>query len=147
MQGTSLNVHVASPTYCPGGKTVPDWVEKLETKTGGDEKLTKYIDVSAVLNDSKDEVRIAIVNRHATDSYNVPIRFGPACECSVEKVKVYEVWSADLKDNNGWDGERVKTVEKEVEWSGEYHLKEHSFQCRFSFLYLVSSAATEWSFF
>ncbi|KAE9394577.1 glycoside hydrolase family 51 protein [Gymnopus androsaceus JB14] len=129
MQGTSLNVHVASPVYT--GKTVPDWVGKLENKTGGEDKLTKYIDVSAVLSDSKDEVRMAIVNRHATEAYAVPIRFGPACECDNGMVKVYEVWSADLKDNNGWDGERVKTVEKDIEWTGEYEVKEHSFQCRF----------------
>ncbi|KAJ3735517.1 glycoside hydrolase family 51 protein [Lentinula guzmanii] len=126
MQGTSLNVHVESPLYT--GQTVPDWIEKLEKNSGGDEKLTKYIDVSAVLSDSKDEVRVAIVNRHATEGYTIPIRFGPACDVLGEKVKVHEVWSADLKDNNGWDGERVQTVEKELPWSGEYSVKQHSFQ-------------------
>ncbi|KAF9074206.1 glycoside hydrolase family 51 protein [Rhodocollybia butyracea] len=125
MQGTSLNIHVASPQYT--GKTVPEWVEKLENGNGGDEKLTKYIDVSAVLSDSKDEIRVAIVNRNATEAYTVPIRFGPVCDV-LETVKVHEVWSADLKDNNGWDGERVHTVEKELPWTGEYLVKEHSFQ-------------------
>ncbi|KAJ3801853.1 glycoside hydrolase family 51 protein [Lentinula aff. detonsa] len=126
MQGTSLNVHVESPLYT--GQTVPDWIEKLEKNSGGDEKLTKYIDVSAILSDSKDEIRVAIVNRNATEAYTIPIRFGPACDVLGEKVKVHEVWSADLKDNNGWDGERVQTVEKELPWSGEYSVKQHSFQ-------------------
>ncbi|KIK64082.1 glycoside hydrolase family 51 protein [Collybiopsis luxurians FD-317 M1] len=126
MQGTSLNVHVSSPVY--SGKTVPDWVEKLENKTGGDEKLTKFIDVSAVLSDARDEIRVAIVNKHATDAYTIPIRFGPACKVVGETVKVFEVWSPNLKDNNGWDGERVQTVEKEESWTGEYSVKRHSFQ-------------------
>ncbi|KAF5391083.1 hypothetical protein D9757_003131 [Collybiopsis confluens] len=126
MHGISLDVHVASPLY--DGKTVPDWIQKLETKTGGDHKLTKYIDVSATLSESGDEIRVVIVNKHATDAYVVPILFGPACKVVGETAKVYEVWSPDLKDRNGWDGERVQTVEKEVSWTGEYSVREHSFQ-------------------
>jgi alpha-L-arabinofuranosidase len=129
MQGTSLDVHVDSDSY--DGTTVPTFVQHLEKTTPPSSKLTKYIDVSAVLSTSGQEVRVAIVNRHETAEYDLPILFGPSGKIAGDKVKVYEVWSESLKDTNGFDGETVKTVEKEVEWEGKYPLKAHSFQGEF----------------
>ncbi|THU88547.1 glycoside hydrolase family 51 protein [Dendrothele bispora CBS 962.96] len=133
MRGTSIDVHVSSPSY--QGKTVPDFISKLEKQDRG--KYTKWIDVSGVLGTNNDLVRLAIVNRHPLESFTVPISFGPECAL-VEgaPVKVYEVWSENLKDSNyrgdGEQGEeKVKIVEKELkadEWSGKYLLKAHSFQ-------------------
>ncbi|ESK91159.1 glycoside hydrolase family 51 protein [Moniliophthora roreri MCA 2997] len=126
MQGTSLNVHVESDSY--DGTTVPPFIQNLDKTAPSSSKLTKYIDVSAVLSADGQEVRVAIVNRHETEEYDVPVRFGPVGEVLGDNVKVYEVWSEDLKDSNGFDGEKVKTIEKEVKWKGKYRLKAHSFQ-------------------
>ncbi|KAK7451721.1 hypothetical protein VKT23_012400 [Stygiomarasmius scandens] len=133
MHGASLDIHVASPGY--DGKTVPDFIKKLDKQDKG--KHTKWIDVSGVICEGNDVIRLAIVNRHPSESFAVPISFGPACTL-VEGagVKVYEVWSENLQDSNyhldGEDSkEKVKTIEKELsanEWSGVYLLKAHSFQ-------------------
>lgn len=53
----------------------------------------------------------------------VPIRFGPGAE-----VEVYEVWSAELGDRNGFEEEKVRTVRRTEAWQGTYECKEHSFQ-------------------
>lgn len=87
---------------------------------------------------STKEIRVAIVNRHDAESFDVPILFGPACELVGDKIKVYEVWGESLGDSNGFDEEKVKTVEKEVEFHGLYHLKKHSFQSKMRFALLNS---------
>jgi alpha-N-arabinofuranosidase len=39
------------------------------------------------------------------------------------------VWSADLRDRNGFEGEKVKSVESTLDdWQGMYEVKAHSFQ-------------------
>lgn len=126
MRGTSLSVHVSSPTYTD--LTVPSFVQHLTAHTPDSSKLTKYVDVSAVL--SGKEVRIAIVNRSDVDEFEVPILFGPGPGISAEwpEIKVYEVWSEGLRDGNSFQEEKVKTVEKAVKFNGSYRLKKHSFQ-------------------
>ncbi|KAF9262484.1 glycoside hydrolase family 51 protein [Marasmius fiardii PR-910] len=133
MHGTSLDVHVQSPVY--EGKTVPSFVKDISPKggeVGGSRDLRKWIDVSAVLSDSLLEIRVAIVNRHPTDGFEVPILFGPRMEMVGERVKVYEVYSDRLEDTNGFEGEKVRTVEREVDGLGDdglkYEVKKHSFQ-------------------
>lgn len=110
MQGTSLDIHVESPSYTEA--TVPVWVAKLEKYTPDAQKLTKFIDVSAVLSGTagqESEVRVAIVNRHAQQSFEVPIRVGPTWELvKGAKVKVYEVWSESLKDSNWFNKRRTR---------------------------------------
>ena len=90
--------------------------------------MTKYLDCSAVI--EGEEVRLAIVNRHESDSFVVAIHFGPRCELGNSKVKVHEIWSKDLGDRNGFEETKVKTAESEVELKegGMYSVKEHSFQ-------------------
>lgn len=127
MVGTALSVHVSAPVY--DGPTVPTFVQALTTPTPPLLKLTKWIDVSGVLSPNGKEVRLAIINRHATEAFFVPIRFGPAAEVS-RTVKVYDVWSENLGDNNGFGMTKVKTVERTVEgWQGaKWECKRHSFQ-------------------
>ncbi|KAF5365048.1 hypothetical protein D9758_010992 [Tetrapyrgos nigripes] len=136
MQGTSLDIHVVSPSY-EGTKTVPDFISKLEKQDQG--RYTKWIDVSGILTESQDTVRLAVVNRHPSESFEVPIAFGPACTVLEDAVvKVYEVWSENLKDSNYYDWEKgvkgeekVLIVEKDVkpgDWNGSYMFKAHSFQ-------------------
>ncbi|KAF7369840.1 Glycoside hydrolase family 51 protein [Mycena sanguinolenta] len=91
-------------------------------------RLTKWIDASAVLSPSKTEIRLAVVNRHQTRAFDVPIAFGPDARVAPRLV-VHEVWSPQLGDRNGFEGEKVKTVERKVDaWDGVYQCKEHSFQ-------------------
>ncbi|KAJ8079372.1 hypothetical protein PM082_021877 [Marasmius tenuissimus] len=126
MHGTALDVHVDSPVY--EGKTVPAFVKDLAGKGG--KEMRGWVDVSAVLSPSNDEIRVAILNRHPEETFAVDVRFGPNTEAG-GKVKVYEVYSDNLTDTNGFEtdgGEKVKTVEKEVEFDGTYEVKKHSFQ-------------------
>lgn len=132
MRGTSLAVHVTTPspatTYV--GPTVPSFIQDLTVHTPDSAKLTKYVDVSAVLaslSERKREIRVAIVNRSDTDAFSVPILFGPNADVA-ETITIHEVWSADLKDGNGFDGEKIKTVTREEKFTGIYVLKKHSFQ-------------------
>ncbi|KAK0438303.1 glycoside hydrolase family 51 protein [Armillaria borealis] len=124
MRGASLAVHVNSPVYT--GPTVPTWIKQLDTHMPDAAKLTKYIDVSAVYVEESKEVRVAVVNRHESEDFTVSIIF--AQPVGEKKVKVYEVWSPHLGDTNGFEGEKVSTVQKEVDWEGSYVLKKHSFQ-------------------
>ncbi|KAG6835743.1 hypothetical protein H0H93_015044 [Arthromyces matolae] len=128
MRGAALNVHVSSPFY--DGVTVPKFVQDLEKHTPEGSKLTKYVDVSAVLVQEEKEIRVALVNRDAEQSFKVPIKFGPDAQVS-DLVTVHEVWSEDIKTSNTFGDEKVKTVVKEVKWEGEFELKKHSFQDAF----------------
>lgn len=139
MRGASLNVHVgAEPADAQGlsydGPTFPPFIQHLTSHTPESLKLTKFIDVSAVLVTPTDEpalksteVRVAIVNRHDVDDCEVPIRFGPNTGV-YSSIVVHEVWSESLKDSNSFEEEKVKTVRKEVDFGGTFIVKKHSFQ-------------------
>jgi alpha-N-arabinofuranosidase len=132
MRGSSLAVHVTTPfpSAIYTGPTVPPFIQNITQYTPDFAKLTKYVDVSAVLSsgESGQEIRVAIVNRSDKDDFDVPILFGPNVQGVRETVKVYEVWSPDLKDGNGFNEEKVKTVQREEKFGGIYKLKKHSFQ-------------------
>jgi len=126
MHGTALDLFVDSPVY--EGKTVPAFVKHLSGKGG--REMRGWVDVSAVLSPSEDEIRVAILNRHPEEGFVIDVRFGPNTEVA-GKIKVHEVYSDKLTDTNGFEsdgGEKVRTVEKEVEFNGTYEVKEHSFQ-------------------
>jgi len=134
MRGFSLDVYVTiasdarSSIYT--GPTVPKFIQDLTLHTPDSKKLTKYVDVSAVLANAESgvqQIRIAIVNRHESEEYDVPIVFGRDVDVQ-EAVEVFEVWNADLKASNWFGDEKVKTLKREEEFGGVYHLKKHSFQ-------------------
>jgi len=131
MLRASLDIHVQSPSF--EGATVPPFIQHLTLHTPDSARLTKFVDVSAVLSSSTTpaEIRVAIVNRSEIDSFMVHIAFGPKAKVE-DSVKVYEVWSEDLKDRNGFgEGEdKVKVVERvdTLDAKGCYMLKSHSFQ-------------------
>ncbi|GLB43090.1 putative glycoside hydrolase family 51 protein [Lyophyllum shimeji] len=131
MRGSSLDVHVTipRPDAVYTGPTVPSFVQDLTVHTPDSAKLTKYVDVSAVLasKDDRREIRVAIVNRSDTESFKVPILFGPNAVVA-SSIRVHELWSADLKASNGFEEEKVKTVVRDEEFLGTYTLKKHSFQ-------------------
>ncbi|KAL0947978.1 hypothetical protein HGRIS_010604 [Hohenbuehelia grisea] len=128
MRGTSLDVHVGT---APGSyyteATVPAFVQHLTLHTPDHAKLTKFVDVSAVLSPDKDEVRIAIVNRNDAADYTIPIRFGPAAAIE-DDIVVHEVWSPNIKDSNSFQETKVDVVRREEKFDGIYTLKKHSFQ-------------------
>ncbi|PPQ94930.1 hypothetical protein CVT25_004416 [Psilocybe cyanescens] len=131
MRGSSLSVHVDNPasTLTYAGPTVPKFVQDLNISTPDSAKLTKFVDVSAVLaiTGQGKEIRIAIVNRSDDTDFKVPILFGPQVSVKEDFV-VHEVWHEDLKASNGFDGEKVNTVIKNERFKGNYELKKHSFQ-------------------
>ncbi|TFK32901.1 glycoside hydrolase family 51 protein [Crucibulum laeve] len=132
MLGSSLNVHVTTPSHNVNytGPTVPKFIQDITLHTPDSTKLTRYVDVSAVLAitaESGHEIRIAIVNRSDSQEFNVPLVFGPNATVA-DAFTIHEVWHEDLKANNGFDGEKVKTVIKEGKFTGSYLLKKHSFQ-------------------
>lgn len=136
MRGTSLDIYVTTPPNSTAviytGPTVPQFVQDLTPHTPDSKKLTKFIDVSAVLTTTSSgirQVRIAIVNKHETEEYDVPIVFGR--DVNVQgSFDVYEVWHDDLKVTNWFNDEKVTTVEKKENFTGTYHLKRHSFQSK-----------------
>jgi alpha-L-arabinofuranosidase len=130
MQGASLNIHVQSPSY--EGPTVPPFTQHLTLHTPDSARLTKFVDASAVLPQSKQptEIRVAIVNRSENDCFLTRFAFGPNVEVE-SRVKVYELWSKNLEDRNSFGEEdKVKAVEREEQWDAKkgYMLKNHSFQ-------------------
>ncbi|KAJ7028936.1 glycoside hydrolase family 51 protein [Mycena alexandri] len=132
MQGTSLSLHVAAdgPEDAYKGPTVPPFVANLTQHTPPAARLTKWIDSSGVLSPDGTQIRVALLNRHQSAAFSVPILFGPDTSVGKE-VTVHEVWSADLRDRNGFEsdgGEKVKSVVRIVDWEGVYECKEHSFQ-------------------
>ncbi|KAG5719495.1 putative alpha-N-arabinofuranosidase C [Termitomyces sp. T112] len=132
MQGTSLDVFVSapSPSTFYTGPTVPKFVQDLTKHTPDAAKLTKYVDVSAVLSRDGREIRVALLNRHEEESFVVPIWFagGSGSAGVEEEVRVYEVWSENLRDGNTFGEERVRSVERVVRFEGSYEIKRHSFQ-------------------
>lgn len=138
MRGSSLDVHVDSPSYT--GVTVPAFISQLGAHTPASGQLTKYVDVSAVLKDR--EIRVAAVNRSDVDDFEVRFAFGPLAQVQ-DSIQVYEVWSQNLGDGNNFKengGEKVGTVSKQgkLDGQGKYLLKKHSFQGgSFRFVWLV----------
>lgn len=133
MRGASLSVHVTSPNPLTvySGPTVPSFIKDLTVHTPDFSKLTKFVDVSAVLADGGQglqEIRVAIVNRSDVESYEVPILFGPNVKGLGEKITIHEVWSENLSDGNNFEVENVKTLTRVETLSGTYQLKKHSFQ-------------------
>lgn len=133
MRGTSLDVSVitSSPSDYYTGPTVPPFTQNLAIHSPDSKKLTKYIDVSAVLSSTTlgtKEIRLAIVNRHENSAFDVPIHFGPNSQGVAEEITVHEVWHEDLRASNGFDGEKVRTVVKQQRFSGIYKVNSHSFQ-------------------
>ncbi|KAG5337189.1 hypothetical protein C0989_010345 [Termitomyces sp. Mn162] len=130
--GTSLDVFVSapSPSTFYTGPTVPKFVQDLTKHTPDAAKLTKYVDVSAVLSRDGREIRVALLNRHEEESFVVPIWFagGSGSAGVEEEVRVYEVWSENLRDGNTFGEERVRSVERVVRFEGSYEIKRHSFQ-------------------
>lgn len=131
MRGASLSVHVdnPAPALVYTGPTVPKFVQDLSVHTPDSAKLTKFVDVSAVLASAGQgkEIRIAIVNRSEDTDFKVRILFGPQANVKEDFV-IHEVWHQDLKASNGFDGEKVHTVVKNERFTGSYELKRHSFQ-------------------
>lgn len=129
MQGTALSLHVTAdaPDDAYTGPTVPAFVARLTEHTPPAARLTKWIDASGVLSPDGTQVRVAIVNRHQTQAFSIPIVFGPDAQVAAQ-VSVHEVWSADLRDRNGFEGEKVRSVKRAVDWQGVYECKKHSFQ-------------------
>ncbi|KAF9472405.1 glycoside hydrolase family 51 protein [Pholiota conissans] len=132
MRGASLSVHVTtpSPDYVYSGPTVPKFVHDLTVHTPDFSKLTKFVDVSAVLaaiSQNIREIRIAIVNRSDSLDFEVPILFGPAVSVQ-DEVTVHQVWHEDIRASNGFDEEKVKVSMSTERFTGIFKLKKHSFQ-------------------
>jgi alpha-N-arabinofuranosidase len=141
MRGSSLDVYVTTPPDSSStiytGPTVPKFIQDLTLHTPDSKKLTKFVDVSAVLATADDtgfrEIRISIVNKNETKEYDVPLVFGRDVNVK-EDIVVYEVWHENLKATNWFGDEKVRTVERKESFSGIYRLKKHSFQSESSFL-------------
>ncbi|KAF8182674.1 glycoside hydrolase family 51 protein [Pholiota molesta] len=133
MRGASLAVHVTTPSpaqHVYSGPTVPKFVHDLTVHTPDAAKLTKYVDVSAVLATTAQgtkEVRLAIVNRSETEAFDVPVRFGPEAKVKGEVV-VHEVWHEDLRASNWFGEEKVRVVTRRERFVGTVEVKRHSFQ-------------------
>lgn len=131
MRGSALDVLVTTPSPASyyDGPTVPPFIKDINVHTPDSSKLTKYVDVSAVIADQQGtkEIRIAIVNRSATEEFEIPILFGPNATVS-GNFTIHEVWHEDLKASNTFGKEKVATVVKQAKFSGTYKLKRHSFQ-------------------
>jgi hypothetical protein len=99
MQGTALSLHVTSSPNDDDaytGATVPPFVAALSAHTPPAARLTKWIDASGVLSPDGKEVRVAIVNRHQTKDFSVPIEFGPAANVA-SNVTVHQVTQLNMR--------------------------------------------------
>ncbi|KAF5368160.1 hypothetical protein D9615_010195 [Tricholomella constricta] len=94
MRGSSLDIHVMTPSADAvyTGPTVPTFVHYLTVHTLDSAKLTKCVDVSAVLASAADprEIRVLIVNRSDTETFTVPLLFGPNAKVADDISRVYE---------------------------------------------------------
>ncbi|KAI0716651.1 glycoside hydrolase [Earliella scabrosa] len=119
--GSSVNLAVTSPHF--SGETLPGWISSVKG-------FPKDLDASAVLhtdpNTKARSLRVAVVNRSETASYDVPLRV--AFENVGAEVEVHELWHADVKARNGWGKENEVSVKTKTErWSGRWTFREHSF--------------------
>ncbi|KAF7304465.1 Glycoside hydrolase family 51 protein [Mycena chlorophos] len=99
MQGTALDVYVSSEEDDDdfyAGETEPPFIAKLAKYTPKGRKPTGWVDVSAVLSPDGSEIRIAIVNRHATKPFSVPLAFSVPSTPKPE-VTIHEVYHPDLR--------------------------------------------------
>ena len=71
-------------------------------------------------------LRVAVVNRSETQSYEVPLRI--AFELVGAEVEVHELWHSDVKARNGWGKENEVSVKTRREkWGEKWTFREHSF--------------------
>lgn len=118
--GTSVNVSVTSSKFV--GETLPRWISTIKGPPNN-------LDVSAVLHSDPDaksrSLRLAVVNRSETQSYDVPLRL--AFERAGTKAQVHELWHPDVKARNGWGQENEVAVKTRTEhWNGRWTFREHS---------------------
>ncbi|KAI1794400.1 glycoside hydrolase [Ganoderma leucocontextum] len=119
--GTSIDVSVTSPKF--SGDTLPCWISTMKG-------FPSDLDVSAVLHSDPDtksrSLRVAVVNRSETSSYDVPVRI--AFERVGAQAEVHELWHADVKARNGWGKEDEVSVRTRTgQWGGRCTFREHSF--------------------
>ncbi len=119
--GVAVDLSVASPTF--SGETLPRWISSVKG-------LPNDLDASAVLYTDPDtktrSLRVAVVNRSETQSYDVPLRV--AFETVGAEVEAHELWHADVKARNGWGKENEVSVKSKTEkWTSLWTFREHSF--------------------
>ncbi|PSR76770.1 hypothetical protein PHLCEN_2v8222 [Hermanssonia centrifuga] len=117
--GISVRVSLNSPAF--SGETLPEWISTIKGQPS-------ILDASAVLHDSsRKSLRVAVVNRSETESYEVPIRVAFA-EIAVKEVEVHELWHSDVNAQNGWGRENeVQVRTRRESWHGKWTFREHSF--------------------
>ncbi|KAF7304178.1 Glycoside hydrolase family 51 protein [Mycena indigotica] len=135
MQGTSLSIHSTTETDDDyySGPTEPAFIAKLAGHSPSSLKLTKWIDVSGVLSEDGKQVRLAIVNRNATRSYDLPVIFPASSVHGAQfrvgtEITVHELWHPDLDARNDFEEEKVNVQVRKQVWDGKLAVKEHSFQ-------------------
>ncbi|KAI0069537.1 glycoside hydrolase [Panus rudis PR-1116 ss-1] len=124
--GTSVRVSVDSPKFT--GETLPTWISSIKGHPS-------ELDASAVVVTSpegKRSLRVAVVNRSETQSYNVPIRIAfddpGSSSWGPREVEVHEVWHEDVKARNDWGNEYNVSVKTTKEpWTRRRVFREHSF--------------------
>ncbi|EJF59514.1 glycoside hydrolase [Dichomitus squalens LYAD-421 SS1] len=119
--GISVKLTVTSPQF--SGETLPRWISSIKG-------FPSDLDVSAVLyadpSAKTRSLRVAVVNRSETSSYDVPLRV--AFERVGGQVEVHELWHADVKARNGWENENEVSLEsRTVSWDGRWTFRNHSF--------------------
>ena len=119
--GVSIQVSLAGPKFA--GETLPSWISEIKGHPN-------VLDASAVLRVSDNgerSLRVAVVNRSETNSYNVALRV--AFETVLQReVEAHELWHRNAMAKNGWgkeNGVAVKT--KTAPWMGSWVFREHSF--------------------
>lgn len=119
--GTAVQVSVASPKYA--GETLPAWISDIKGHPS-------VLDASATVHSTESgahSIRIAVVNRSETESFQVPLRIAFEGDKFTE-VEVHELWHADVNARNGWGKENEVAIEtSRARWSGEWTFKAHSF--------------------
>ncbi|KAG8855312.1 hypothetical protein FRB96_007110 [Tulasnella sp. 330] len=121
---SSLQLHVQSPCY--EGVTLPHWIGTVRREGG-----CKWIDASAVLSGSSGSpersIRVALVNRHKTESFAVYLNFlGPKAPTEID---IHEMYHQDPVAKNSFEEpENVKVEKRSEAWNdGRIVLKKHSF--------------------
>jgi alpha-L-arabinofuranosidase len=109
------------------GRSLETFVQ-CDKYDAGDYKQVPYLDVSNVYNDSTGELIINVVNRHQDQAIETTIsnQFGKLGT----KAAIYEVNSKSLSDENSVTEQKVKTVERTLNVSGDsfaYSFPAHSF--------------------
>ena len=120
MYGTSVDVFVDCDAYNAG-----DFKEG--TGYEPNQQSIPYLDVSAAIDG--DEITIAVINRHLEDAISTDILLQEGSFSG--KMDVYEVNGPDIKTQNDFNSEQVKTeVKPQINAKGEkvtYKFAPHSF--------------------